>query len=124
MTQQRILTEQEEQAVRLCHHDFKNLTLTEASRVMRITPLEVKTLLRSAKKKAPQLFPILTPRRLNVLHCKENGMTREETAIKLNMTERQVQRAVVYLYKYKFLAPLPTVGRYNMGMDEQVVERF
>ena len=62
----RNITQKEEEAIRLVHHEFKGLTVYQAARVMQVSPAHIGKLLQSAKKKAPQLFPILTPRQLAV----------------------------------------------------------
>lgn len=53
---ERLITEQEEQAIRLCHFNFGNLSTKAAAVIMGISQRRVQQLLQSAKKKAPQLW--------------------------------------------------------------------
>ncbi len=54
------LTDDEVMAIRMCHHDFGRLPISRAAQAMGITEDELHKLLKRAKIKAPQLFPILT----------------------------------------------------------------
>ena len=55
-----MITEKEQQAYRLCHHDFAGLTVDQAANRMKVSARQVQKLLKSLEKKAPQLFPILS----------------------------------------------------------------
>ena len=120
----RNLTKKEEQTIRFVHHDFKGLTVVETARIMRIHPRQVLRLLCSAKKKAPQLFPILTPRRVAVFQAWKNGLNRKDMAACLNLTEWQILKDCEFQYKHKFITARPATTRYANNMDDKVIQRF
>ena len=64
----RLITEKQEKALKLCHHDFENLTQAEAAKQMNITQDAVSKLLAAAEKVLPQYFPILTKLELKCYH--------------------------------------------------------
>ena len=121
---ERIITEQEEQAIRLCHHDHDGCPTDDAARVMGITSTEVKALLRSVKRKAPQLFPILSPRQRAILDLSNHNFSRTTIASALSLTPRVVKRETEFLCAHRFLIERK-IERYDPAKhDEQVKERF
>ena len=56
----RLITEKQEQALRLCHHDFDGFSQAEAAKQMNISQSALNQLLIRVKKVMPQYFPILT----------------------------------------------------------------
>lgn len=56
----RLITKKQEQALRLCHHDFEGLAQKEAAKQMGISRRAVCYLLVAVEKVLPQYFPILT----------------------------------------------------------------
>ena len=64
----RLITEKQEQALRLCHHDFENLTQAEAAEQMGITQVAIHKLLITVEKVLPQYFPILTKLEVKCYH--------------------------------------------------------
>lgn len=122
----RTLTKQEITAYRWCHHYFKGLTTAEAGKRMGLSQRRVQQLLQSVKRKAPQLFPILTPQQVEVdILINEEGHTFEETAKALHISVPTVSNIVEAMKKkgVKFLRRKPTVS-YQKYMDKQVVEKF
>ncbi len=120
----RNLTKAEEEVIRLTHHEFKGLTVYQTARVMKVSPAYVGKLLQSAKKKAPQLFPILTPKQVAVLRGYENNASQETIAVGLGVTVKAVKRVITFLRKHKFLENKPKTVAYTPLMDGQIVQKF
>lgn len=120
----RNLTKAEEKVIRLVHHDFKGLTVVETARIMRVQPTYVWELLRSIKEKAPQLFPILTPKQVAVLQGYENNASPETIAAGLGVSVYAVRRIVAFLRKHKFLENRPKIVSYTPLHDSQIVQKF
>lgn len=122
----RNITPKQERAYRLCHHNFEGLKTSEAAKRMGISQRQVQQLLQEAKRKAPQLFPILTERQRQVQdYACENGFSFEQIAELLGVSEfiiagivRTLRKKGVYLEKRK-----PTV-QYQNWMDNQKIEKF
>lgn len=124
MSEDRVITEQEEQALRLVHHDFDGYPIDDVARVMGITPKKVKALLKSVERKAPQLFPILTPRQRTVLQLYDERLSRTIIAESLGITVTVLKKEVGFLREHGFLVS-KACERYVPGKhDDQVVERF
>ena len=62
----RLITQRQEQIYRLRHHDFAGLTTKQVAAILGIHPKNVSCQMRAMQKIAPQLFPILTRRQLEV----------------------------------------------------------
>ncbi len=58
----RVLTEGQEWAIRLCHHDFGGMSLDEAADVMGVSLSQVALALEAAEEIAPSMFPLRTHR--------------------------------------------------------------
>ena len=63
-----MITGKQEQALRLCHHDFEGLTQKEAAKKMNISHQAISELLAHVKKAIPDCFPILTKLEAQVYH--------------------------------------------------------
>lgn len=63
-----IITERQLQALKLCHHDFEGLTMTEAAMRMGISTVAVCKLLARVKEKIPQYFPLMTKLEVKCYH--------------------------------------------------------
>lgn len=121
-----MLTKQETEAYRWCHHDFKGLSTFETGKRMGLSQRRVQQLLQSVKRKAPQLFPILTQRQVDVdLLINEQGWTFEETAKALRISTPAVSNIVEAMKKkgVKFLRRKPTES-YQNWMDSQIQQKF
>lgn len=126
---QRKITEQEERCYRLRHHNFEGLTTKETAKKMKITPKTVRTLLKSLKAKAPQLFPILTFRQWLIywLYAKK-GLPMYKIAECLNTTQSNIWGLLDKAKKkgMPFLEPCgfgPTAV-YEKNMDNHIIHRF
>ncbi len=120
----RNLTPNEEQAIRLIHHDFGGVSIEDAAIYMDRTVRAVQRLLHSAEKKAPQMFPILTPEHRAILAMHDQDISREAMAVGLGITEDQLEARIAFLREHKFLRNKPVVAAYKESMDAHVVEKF
>lgn len=121
---ERIITEREEEAIRLCHHDHGGYCADDAARIMGITPKEVKALLRLVKRKAPQLFPMLTPRQQTILRLYDQQLDRVTIAKLLGITIIMLAKDIRFLRRHKFLVNNIFVRYEPNKYDDQVKERF
>lgn len=119
----RILTHKEEQAIRLCHQDHQGVSVESAAATMDITVANVKRHLRNAEKKAPQLFPILTPQHRAILALYDRHTSRKAIAEGLGISEAVLGREVTFLREKGFLFNRGA-EQYDPSMDSQVKERF
>lgn len=119
------LSEQETQAIRLCHHDFKGWTRKIAADYMGVSEQRLSSILQSAKKKAPQMFPILTQRQLAVYDAmKKYGLNREGVANLLPLPIKKVDAIIAQLRRKGVSLTVPKTVRYEPHMDNQVKQRF
>lgn len=120
----RVITEKEEQAIRLVHHDFDGYPIGDAARVMGTTVKEVKALLKSVKRKAPQLFPILTPRQQTILGLYGQSLSRATISVSLGITVAALAKEIEFLRGYGFLNNKEPVSYVPSEHDEQIREKF
>lgn len=122
----RVITEQEEMAYRLCHHDFDKLTTSEAAQRMGLTVRQVQRLLKNVKSKAPQLFPILTYRQTLVKSLiDKHGLTHKRIAEIFGCSEGNIDK-IVNILEVKgvhFEQPKKTLS-YENWMDSQVRRKY
>ena len=125
----RQITKQEEQAYRLCHHEFEGKTIKEAAVLMSIHVSKVRRLLKSMKRKSPQLFPILTKRQYMILKLYlGNGDSQQIIARKLKTTQSNIA-ATIQRMKEKGIEGLDISGvgntvSYTPDMDKHVKQKF
>lgn len=121
----RKLSHKQELAIRLCHHDFKGLSQKQAAEEMGISIQAVSALLKSVKKIAPQLFPILTKEQVAVKRLAiDAGESREEVAEALGISVGRVKE-ILHQLTQKNIAYIPThVVAYSPHMDSQIREKF
>ena len=122
----RNLTEFEEQVIRLIHHDFEGLTQRETAERLGTSQGSVSRALARIKKKAPQLFPILTTRQAAIhLRITELGQTHQEIADVLNVSVKTVDRIVeqMRIKGVNFAGP-PKTTQYETYMDGEVKRKF
>lgn len=121
----RLITEKEEEAYRLCHHDFGGLPTRRAAVRMNVSQREVQRLLENAKNKAPQLFPILTWRQKQVYDLWAER-THAEIATILETSESNVGNIVDAINKkfgYPRLKAEKTLS-FNDKMNGRVKQKF
>lgn len=119
----RLLSHEQERALRLVHHDHGGQSVENAAAMMGITVKELKKLLRSAKRLAPQMFPILTPEHQAILLMRDQHKSNATIAAGLHLTLPMLKRRVAFLRERGFLRNCKVV-RYQPNMDGEVVEKF
>lgn len=140
----RNLTRQEEQVIRLCHHDHEGLSVDDAAVKMGLSRDSVMWHLRHIKKKAPQLFPILSHRRRAIIEMYNHGAfelqkhpihrqgepmyvwkhpSREAMAESLSITLSVLDREITFLRRHRFLWNR-VMSQYHVSMDSQVKTKF
>ncbi len=120
---ERIITQQEEEAFRHCHHDFGGLSIKAAACRMGVTIGAVRKYLQHIKQNAPQLFPILTPRDRTILAMYDLQISRVEIAELLRITWDILDERVKTLRKHGFLWNRKP-DQFDPGMDAAVKEKF
>lgn len=123
----RLLTEQQEQAFRLIHHDHQGLSQTEAAAIMGIDQATVSRLLAKVEEVMPDFFPILSKREIVYYHyLTVDGWTVNEIA-----SYECVTPNAVYLTFQRckakglsFPGPHGKVLRYKPEMDSRVINKF
>lgn len=107
----RLITERQEEALRLCHHDFGGLTQEEAAKIMEISQSAINDLLNRVKKVAPQLFPILTKHEFKIYnyYMKKNWRV-IEIAEHLNLTKSAIYAALARANRKGMIFP-SAIGR-------------
>lgn len=126
MGEKRIITERQERAYRLCHHDFGGKTITEAAEIMGISQRAVSYLLNKLEKTSPQLFPILTRRQKRIYDLWSGGESRCDIAKELGVTESTVNSIVNCInkkYGYGVLRRGEILS-YDGSMDNNVKQKF
>lgn len=126
---ERIITEDEERCYRLRHHRFAGLTTKETAKIMKIKPETVRTLLKSLRAKAPQLFPILTPRQYLIYWLYAiKGLPQHKIATYLNTTQSNIWAMLNRLKKkgMPFLEPsgFGSTVTYEEEMDNHIIHKF
>ncbi len=123
---ERKITEQEERAYRLVHHDFEGKTVKEASEVMGVTSRQITRLLRSVKAKAPQLFPILTPKESAIYNMiTKDGITEQQIALVSSISVKSIEKTIERIRSKGVVIPnVKAPIRYTPGMDAHVKEVF
>lgn len=124
----RNLTEQEEQIIRLVHHEFVGMSRKKAAARLNITPQAISYHLRQIKKKAPQLFPILTKGQWMVYCLFQDGADKEQIAQILFCVPKTIESIQAQLLKKGFDCRIKRNGRktvyYDPSMDGSVKRRF
>lgn len=123
----RIITPKQEQALRLCHQDFKGLTQSEAAEIMGISQQAISKLLTAVEKVMPYLFPLLTKTEAECYHlyCIE-GWNVEEIAEHLGVAPDSVYKALQRARDKGMLFTKPK-GRalsYEPSMDNSIKYKF
>jgi DNA-binding transcriptional regulator LsrR (DeoR family) len=83
----------------------------------------IKRHLRNAEKKAPQLFPILTPRHRAILALYDERASRAAIAEDLGISKAVLGREVTFLRKHGYLFNR-TMDQYDPSMDGEIKEKF
>jgi DNA-binding CsgD family transcriptional regulator len=100
---ERVISEIEEQILRLHHHDFAGLSIDDTAAKLGITVDEVKTHLRHIKKVAPQMFPILTQRQRAIIMMYDQHASRKAISEALGISAALLSKEVAFLRRHGFL---------------------
>jgi len=119
----RNLSHFEESVFRLSHHEFDGLSINEAAKKIGCFPETVKLVLKRVEKKAPQLFPILTPQHQAILLMYDKHMSRASIAVALGISPQKLHKEIVFLRKHKFLWNRKP-DQYDPLMDGRVKIKF
>ena len=132
--QKRLITIRQEQALQLCHQDFKGLDQAEAAKRMGINQSVLSRLLARVKKILPQYFPIITKLEAQIYHYYmvegwEVDEITEYTESSPDTIYKTLQRArgkgmFFTSAKGRILSYDASTDDENEGMDAQVVQKF
>jgi DNA-binding CsgD family transcriptional regulator len=122
----RVISELEEQCLRLCHHDHEGLTQAEAAIQLGCSQQNIADALGRVKLKAPQLFPILTKAEYVVREWLEEGATVAQIAILMGISKNRIYEIIAQLKnKGVHFLKLPKTVQYDPDMDDnQIKEKF
>ena len=91
----RMITEKQEQALRLCHQNFEGLSQEEAAKRMGISHQAINKLLAAVEKKLPNYFPILTKQEAERYHLyMTEGWSVDEIAEHFEVTPNSVYKTL------------------------------
>jgi len=123
----RKITEQEEQILRACHHDFGSMTQQEASQHLNIPQQTISDVLKRLEKIVPQFFPILTKLEAKCYHCwMIEGWEIPEIAEYTGQSENAVYKTLQRT-RDKGMCFTESKGRvlsYDPSMDADVKRKF
>ena len=122
----RVITKREQEAYQCRHHDHGYMTVEETAKKMGVTERQVERLLHNMGKKAPQLFPILTKRQVQIYELWLRGDTIEDIAIEVDIMEQTVQD-IVQTVREKLGVQFIPHGRilsYTDSMEGNIKEKF
>lgn len=119
----RILTQDEETVIRLVHHDFAGVSVEVAATQMGCSVRKIKGLLRSAERKAPTMFPIITPRQRAIIEMYGQHMSRESVMAGLEIGITTLEKEVTFLREHKLLWNRKP-DQYRSWMDGDIKEKF
>lgn len=123
----RLITEKQEQALRLCHHGFQGLSQTEAAKRMNVSQSTLSDLLAKVKKILPNYFPILTKLEAQCYHYYViEGWDIEEIAEHFGLTPNSVYKTLKRTRDKGmcFSEPKGRILRYDPSMDTNVKQKF
>lgn len=123
------ITKLEAEVYRNCHHDFEGLTIREAAIRMELRRHIVRRLLKSLKRKAPQLFPILSKRQFQVYQMVvEHGLTQAAIAATLGVSQSTIHDMVNKMKEQGVsglhMKGLGDVVSYDNSMDGYIKQKF
>ena len=127
MNKKRLITKRQEQALKLCHHDFEGLEQVEAAKRMGITQPAIVKLLAHIKKVALQLFPILTQQEAKIYHYyMVEGWNVNEIAEYTDLSPDTIYKTLQRARRKGmfFTPPKDRVLQYETWMDSLVKEKF
>lgn len=123
----RIITPQQERALKLCHQDFQGLEQAEAANIMGITQQAISKLLTAVEKILPNYFPILTKLEAKCYHfyCVE-GWPVDEIAEYFRLTPNSIYKTLKRTRDKGmcFNEPKGRILQYDPSMDAKIKQQF
>lgn len=123
----RVITEHQEQILRLVHHDFDGLSQVEAAKKLGISQSAISNALVRIKKIMPQMFPLLTKIEIERYHLYAiEGWSVNNIAEYLEVTPDSVYKALKRAKDKGMFFPKPKdkVLSYNSGIDTEMDEHI
>lgn len=124
---ERLITEKQEQILRLVHHDFEGLSQAEAAKKLNISQAAISDALVRIEKVMPQIFPILTKLEVERYHlyCIE-GWSIKDIAEHFGLTPDSIYKALKRARDKGMFFPEPKgkMLSYNSDMDMNVKREF
>ena len=123
----RLITKKQEQALKLCHQDFKGLEQIETAKQMGISQQAISKLLAIVEKILPQYFPIITKLEAKIYHYyMVEGWPVKEIAEYMEKSQRTVQ-LTLQRARDKGMFFSDAKGRmlsYDESMDAHIKQQF
>ncbi|KKN53846.1 hypothetical protein LCGC14_0598050 [marine sediment metagenome] len=123
----RLITERQEQIYRMRHHDFGGMSTKEVAAELGIIIQAVNEHMHKMRKKAPQLFPILTKRQAEILNLHSQlGLSPKEIGLRLGISDITVRGTLHKLQHPNIFVPgkKGTSAEYETWMDFAVKQKF
>ncbi len=124
---ERLITEKQEQILRLVHHDFDGLTQAEAAEKLDISQSAISDALARIEKVMPRMFPLLTKLEAerHHLYCVE-GWSVEEIAEHFGLTPDSIYKALKRARDKGacFAEPKGRALSYSPDMDNVIKHKF
>ena len=123
---ERMISEFDEQVIRLIHHNFGGLTQQEAAKQLGVSQKKVSQAVSRLKRKVPQLFPLLTKEQKYVRDCIiGEGLSHLQIAVLMGKSKGTVDSIVATLKAKGICFNRPRrVVPYEPYHDEQTVRKF
>jgi len=122
----RTITVFEEKVLRCVHHEFSSMTQREAAEQLKCSQSQISDAINRLKRKAPQMFPILTRQQAFIQKCIcEDGLTHREIAMLLGLNENTLKSRIARLRNkgVNFEKPKRTL-QYGEYMDGKIRHIF
>ncbi|KKN21068.1 hypothetical protein LCGC14_0928940 [marine sediment metagenome] len=123
----RLITKKQEQALKLCHHEFDGLTQVEAAEQVGISHQAISDLLARVKKVLPQYFPIFTKLEMRWYHYyMVDGWSVADIAEYTESSPDTIYKALKRIRSKGayFTEPTNRVLSYDESMDANIKQKF
>lgn len=124
---ERLITERQEQIYRMRHHDFGGMSTKQVATMLGVEVQCINLHMREMKKVAPQLFPILTCRQLEVYKLYvEMNLSGNAVSELLSIARPTVQSKLDEIKRKGLHVPkrAKRIVRYSCWMDSKVIRKF
>jgi transposase len=124
---ERLISENQELAFRLVHHDHQGLNQLQAAAILEVDQATISRWLARVEEVLPQFFPILSQQEAKCYHhLTVDGWSPSAIAEHLDMTTHAVYMTFQRCKGkgLSFPGPHGKVLRYDESMDDQVITKF